>query len=243
MAAIFLLYGVASYVLFLATFLYAIGFVGNFLVPKSMDLPPGETSLAAIAINLAVLGVFAVQHSVMARRGFKAWWTRIVPPAIERSTYVLATNLALLLIFWQWRPLGGVLWDVSGSGLAWLLWALCATGWGVVLISTFLIDHFELSGLRQVWCHFRGQPLPLKGFRTPSFYRHVRHPIYFGFLLAFWATPVMTVTHLLFALATTGYIVIGTLLEERDLLAHFEDRYREYRARVPMLIPALRRRV
>ena len=199
--------------------------------------------MTAIGINLLVLGVFAIQHSVMARRGFKAWWTRFVPPAIERSTYVLFTNLALILLYWQWRPFGGVIWDVSGGMLGYLLYAVCGLGWSVVLISTFLIDHFELSGLRQVWCYWRGVPLPQTRLRIPAFYKHVRHPLYFGFLLAFWATPIMTTAHLLFAIATSGYIVIGALLEERDLVAHFQDAYRDYRKRVPMLLPALRRRI
>ena len=243
MAVLTLCYGLVCYLMFLATVVYAVGFVGNFLVPKSLDAAPAGPMLPALLIDLALLGVFAVQHSVMARRGFKARWTRIVPPAIERSTYVLATNLALVLLFWQWRPLGGEIWNVSGTPLAWLAWALSALGWGIVLASTFMLDHFELTGLRQVWCRFRGVPLPHKGFRTPQLYGHVRHPIYFGFMLAFWATPVMSTAHLLFALATSGYIVIGALLEERDLVAHFQERYLDYRRRVPMLIPSWRRRV
>lgn len=243
MRLFFLLYGVVCYAMFLGTFLYAVGFVGNFAVPKSMDSATNTPTMSAIAIDLLVLGVFAIQHSVMARRGFKAWWTRFVPPAIERSTYVLFTNLALILLFWQWRPFGGVIWDVSGGLLALLLYAVCGLGWLVVLISTFLIDHFELSGLGQVWCYWRGVALPQKGFRTPAFYKHVRHPLYVGFLLAFWATPIMTTAHLLFAIATSGYIVVGALLEERDLVAHFQDTYRDYRKRVPMLLPALRRKI
>ena len=156
---------------------------------------------------------------------------------------MLFTNLALILLYWQWRPFGSVIWDVSGGVLAYLLYAVCGLGWIVVLISTFLIDHFELSGLRQVGCHGRGVPLPQKKLRTPAFYKHVRHPIYFGFLLAFWATPKMTTAHLLFAIATTGYIVIGARLEERDLVAHFQEAYRDYRKRVPMLLPTLRQRI
>lgn len=243
MSLLFVLYGLLCYLFFLGTFLYAIGFVGNILVPKSMDSGATMSTGTAILINLAVLGVFALQHSIMARQGFKRWWTTIVPAPIERSTYVLFTNLALVLLFWQWRPFGSVLWDFSASPLKYLLWALCALGWMVVLISTFLLDHFELSGLRQVYFHFIGKEDPPKALRTPSFYKHVRHPIYFGFLVAFWATPVMTTAHLLFALATTGYIFIGIFLEERDLVAYFKEGYLDYRKRVPMLIPALKRRI
>ena len=243
MRVILFLYGVACYVMFLGTFLYSVGFVGNFLVPKGMDTGPQVSLLEAIIVDTLLLGVFAAQHSIMARPGFKRWWTRIIPAPVERSTYVLFTNLALILLFWQWRPLGSIVWDVSGSSLAYVLWGLCAIGWTIVLISTFLIDHFDLMGLRQVYFHLRGRTDTDKSFRTPLFYKHVRHPIYVGFTIAFWATPVMTVGHLLFAAGATGYIVIGAWLEERDLVDYFGDRYREYKKRVPMLIPSLRRKL
>jgi protein-S-isoprenylcysteine O-methyltransferase Ste14 len=242
MKFIYFVYGVVCYVMFLGTFLYAVGFVGNFVVPKSMDSGP-ETPLGiALTINMLLLGVFAVQHSVMARPAFKRWWTTIIPAPIERSTYVLFTNLALILLFWQWRPMGAVIWDVSDGPIAYLMWGLCALGWITVLISTCLIDHFELFGLRQVTFYLRGKTDSDLPFRTPLFYKHVRHPIYVGFIVAFWATPIMTVAHFVFALGVTGYAVIGALLEERDLMGHFGDRYREYKNAVPMLIPRLRRK-
>jgi protein-S-isoprenylcysteine O-methyltransferase Ste14 len=231
-------FGVVSYVCFLAGFVYAIGFVGDFAVPRSMDSAPGGPVGGAIAIDLLLLGLFAVQHSVMARPAFKRWWTRIVPAEAERSVYVLASSLALFLLFWQWRPIGGVVWNVETPALRTLLYAIFAAGWATVLVTTFLINHFDLFGLRQVWLHLRGRPYTPLHFGTPGPYRVVRHPLYVGWFLAFWATPTMTVTHLLFAVMTTGYILIAIQLEERDLVdAHPE--YAEYRRRVPMLVPRI----
>ena len=237
------LYGLAVYLLFLGTFAYAICFVGNVLVPKGIDgAAPASTGEAAL-IDALLLGLFAVQHSVMARRAFKAWWTRLVPPAVERSTYVLAATLALALLLWQWRPIPApVIWRVESPAGATVLQAVFWIGWAVLLVSTFLINHFELFGLAQVVARLRGREVPRPVFVTPLFYRWVRHPIYLGFLLAFWATPVMTAGHLLFAAATTGYILVGIALEERDLLAQFGGRYRAYREQVGMLLPRWRRR-
>jgi len=238
MAAIGLLYGLLVYVFFLATFVYAIGFVGDIVVPKGIDSGVAVPVIEAVIVNLLLLGVFAVQHSVMARRGFKRWWTRVVPEAVERSTFVLAATLALALLLWQWRPIAEpVIWHVESPLARIALWAVFAIGWAVLLISTFLINHFELFGLRQVFASLLGRQTPPPEFRTPLFYRHVRHPIYLGFVLGFWATPHMSAGHLLFAAAATGYILIGIWFEERDLIAQFGDRYRLYRQQVGMLLP------
>jgi methanethiol S-methyltransferase len=233
-----LAYGAVSYALFFFTFLYAIGFVGNMVVPKSLDSPATDPWQTALAINLGLLSLFAVQHSVMARPAFKRLVTRVIPPAIERSTYVLASSLALLLLFWQWRPLGGVVWDVQNDIGRLLLYGGFAFGWGLVLLSTFVINHFDLFGLRQTWRAFRGQPQAGLRFATPVLYRIVRHPLYVGWLFAFWCTPTMTVTHLLFAVVTTTYILVAIRLEERDLMAAHPE-YAQYRQRVPMLVPGL----
>jgi len=235
-------FGVASYATFFATFLYAIGFVGNFGVPRTIDGPLQGSLAAAILINLGLLGLFAVQHSVMARQGFKRWLTRFVPEPAERSTYVLASSAALLLLFWQWQPMGGVVWNFESSAARGLAYAIFALGWATILFCTFLINHFDLFGLRQVWLALLDRRYTPVRFTTPSLYRVVRHPLYVGWLLAFWATPTMTATHLLFAVATTAYILIAIQLEERDLVRAHGESYLAYRRRVPMLIPSVPRR-
>ena len=239
MAILAALYALAAYLFFLATFVYAIGFVGNLpLLPKTIDSGSAAPLVETLLVNFSLLGVFAVQHSVMARRGFKRWWTRVVPEAMERSTYVLAATSALALLLWQWRPIAEpVVWSVTDPIARVVLQSVFWLGWGVLLISTFLINHFELFGLRQAWAHLRGQALPAPVFHTPLFYRYVRHPIYLGFVLAFWATPRMTAGHLLFAAACTAYILIGIWFEERDLIAQFGQRYQLYRQQVGMLLP------
>ncbi|MBM4266320.1 MAG: isoprenylcysteine carboxylmethyltransferase family protein [Deltaproteobacteria bacterium] len=234
-------YGVVSYAIFFGTFLYAIGFVGNLVVPKTMDSGATGSIGLALAVDLALLLAFAAQHSIMARPAFKRAWTRIVPEPAERSTYVLASSAALILLFWQWQPIGGIVWDVTSPSIRVALQATCAVGWLTVLVSTFLINHFDLFGLRQVWLHLIGRPYTHLSFRTPGPYRFVRHPLYVGWLLAFWATPTMSIAHLVFALATTGYILVAIQLEERDLVDAHGERYERYRKSVGMLFPRVRR--
>lgn len=236
-----LAYGSIAYVVFLGTVIYAVGFVGNYVVPASLDRPVRGGVLEAIVVDVLLLGLFAAQHSGMARQSFKRVWTRVVPREVERSTYVLAASACLLVLFWLWQPIGPVLWDVSGTPAQVALIVVSAAGWLIIVISTFLIDHGELFGLRQVLDQFRGTAPRAGGFATPGLYRVVRHPLYLGFVVAFWATPVMTAGHLVFAVATTGYILVAIQLEERDLIAAYGDRYRGYRAKVRMLIPLPRR--
>lgn len=231
------LYGILSYCLFFATFLYAIGFVSGLVVPKTIDTGPAASPAMAILVDLVLIAIFALQHSVMARPAFKRWWTRFVPAAVERTTYVVLASLALVLLFWLWRPLPTPVWQVADQPLALAITGVSLLGWLIVLTSTFLINHFELFGLHQVANHLAARPMPRPRFRTPLYYRFVRHPIYLGFIIAFWATPNMTIGHLLFAAVTTAHIVIGTLLEERDLVAVFGEEYRRYQNRVSMLVP------
>lgn len=230
------MYGVVAYAAFLITCVYAIGWLGNFGVPTTIDGLPRVPFVHALSVDLALLTVFALQHSVMARKGFKAWWTKIVPPAAERNTYTLFSSVALLVMFWFWQPMGGVIWDVQDPMGRAILWTLFGSGFAIVVATTFLINHFDLFGLRQVWLHLRGKEYTPIAFRTPGPYRFVRHPLYVGWLLGFWATPTMTVAHLVFAMATTAYILVAIQFEERDLMRDHVE-YAEYRKRTPMLIP------
>jgi methanethiol S-methyltransferase len=238
----FLLYGIISYLAFFGTILYAIGFVGNFVVPKTIDGTPKVPLASAILINASLLLLFALQHSIMARPAFKSWWTKFIPAELERSSYVLLASLCLMLMMWQWQPVGGIIWSVENTAAKTILLIAYLTGWAIVFISTFLINHFDLFGLRQVWLYFTGKPYTPLPFRLPGFYRLVRHPLYLGFLVAFWATPVMTIAHLLFALLTTGYILTAIPFEERDLITHFGEKYKAYKRWAPMLIPFSKRK-
>ncbi len=234
---VILFYGVVAYLTFLLTFLYAMGFMGNFLVPKSIDSGAEGPLIIALLINIGLLSVFAVQHSVMARPAFKTWWTKIIPKAAERSTYTLLSSLALILLFYYWQPIGGIVWQVEGSVGRIILYSLFGFGWALVLVSTFLINHFDLFGLRQVYLNFTGKEYtPLK-FGTPGPYKLIRHPLYMGWFFAFWATPTMTLAHLAFAIITTVYILLAIRWEERDLLTALGEDYANYRKSVPMIIP------
>jgi len=232
------LYGLACYAIFFATFLYAIGFLGNLFVSKSIDSAPHDALPKALLVNTLLLGIFAIQHSVMARPAFKRWWMKIVPKPAERSTYVLFSSLALILLFWQWRPMGGAIWDVQDPLGRTALLSLFSFGWLLVLTTTFLINHFDLFGLRQVYLYLRGKEYTRLKFKTPGLYKVVRHPLYVGWLFTFWATPTMTVAHLVFAIATTAYILVAIQFEERDLVNEHGEAYENYRRKVPMLIPA-----
>jgi len=236
-----LLYGVAAYGLFFETFLYIIGFVGNIYVPKAIDAAPTVPFGQALLVNLGLLGVFAVQHSLMARPFFKRWLTRFIPASAERSTYVLASSLALIALVAFWEPMGGVVWNVQSAPAMALLYGVFGIGWALVLVATFQINHFDLFGLRQVWLEFMGKPYTTLEFKQPVLYRYVRHPLYLGFFIALWATPTMTIAHLVFAVMTSAYIVIGTLFEEHDLRAAHPE-YDSYARQVPRYFPRLRRR-
>lgn len=236
-------YGVVCYLVFFLTFLYAVGFIANFGVPKGIDDGVAGSLAGAIIVDLVLMSVFAMQHSVMARPGFKSWWTRFVPQPVERSTYVLFSSLALILLYWLWQPMPAIIWQVGDPILRTLVWVAFWLGWGIVLFSTFLINHFELFGLRQIYLHFIGQMHIPVGFRTPLLYQWVRHPIMLGFIIAFWATPQMSVGHLVFAVVTTLYIIIAVYyFEERDLLKYHGEVYAEYRRQVSMIVPIPRKR-
>lgn len=237
--AFFLAYGVACYAVFFATFLYLIGFVGNLFVPRSVDVGPAAPPLAALVTNLGLILLFGVQHTVMARPAFKQRWTRIVPRPIERSTYVLITSVVLILLFWLWRPITAVIWDLELLVTIAIMWGVFFVGILTVLTSTFVIDHFDLFGLRQVWLSFRERPYTFPGFKVTWYYRFVRHPIYVGWMLFFWATPTMTAGHLLLAAGMTAYMLIAIVYEERDLVRFHGDDYLRYREKVPKLIPRL----
>jgi protein-S-isoprenylcysteine O-methyltransferase Ste14 len=236
---LFLVYGVAGYATFLAVYAYLAGFVGNFLVPKSIDAPAAGRTLEAVTVNLLLVALFAVQHSVMARPAFKRVWTRLVPEPIERATYVWLANAATILLMWQWRPIDALVWDVQQPVVRAMLWSLFAAGLLAVPLVSLLISHFDLFGTRQVWLFWRNKPYTNLPFRTPAVYAHVRHPLYLGWGLVFWAVPTMTLGHLLFAASLTVYMMLAAIVEERDLVVHFGQSYEDYRRRVPMFVPRL----
>jgi methanethiol S-methyltransferase len=240
--SLYLLYGVVCYLAFFGTILYAIGFVGNLFVPKTIDGDPQTSLMVAILIDTSLLLLFALQHSIMARPTFKRWWTRIIPEALERSTFVLLSSLCLILLMWKWQPLGGIVWSVENDVAKTILLIAYLSGWGIVFISTFLINHFDLFGLRQTWMYFRGKPYTQLVFRLPGFYKIVRHPLYVGFLVAFWSASTMTFTHLLFAILTTGYILVAIRFEEKDLIKQFGEKYIDYKKVAPMLLPFIRKK-
>jgi protein-S-isoprenylcysteine O-methyltransferase Ste14 len=233
----FLFYGIVSYALFFGSYCYAVGFVTNLLVPSGLDSTPQVSIGKAVAINIGLLVAFALQHSVMARPGFKKWWTTIVPEPIERSTYVLLSSICMVALFIYWQPMGGVIWSFETGATYWLFQSLSLLGFGIVLVSTFLINHFDLFGLRQVWLYFTGKPYTQLKFRTPFFYKYVRHPLYLGWMIAFWAAPVMTAAHFLFAAICSAYMLTAIQFEERDLITSFGEQYTRYKLRAPMLIP------
>jgi protein-S-isoprenylcysteine O-methyltransferase Ste14 len=235
------LFGLLAYAVFLGTFLYAVGFVSGVAVPKTIDSGPVAPVAQALIINILLMSLFAVQHSVMARKPFKRWWTRFIPATVERSTYVLLASLVLILLFWLWHPMPQIVWEITNPRIAAAVMGVSFAGWLLVLVSTFLINHFELFGLHQVAINLAGRTMPAPRFKTPVLYKLVRHPIYLGFIVAFWAAPVMTVGHLLFAAVTTAYIFVGIFLEERDLIQLFGEEYKRYRAQVGMLIPFRRK--
>ena len=239
---LFLFYGVISYLAFLGTILYAIGFVGNIIVPKTIDSRPETSLVKAIIVNVSLVLLFALQHSIMARPGFKKWWTGVISESLERSTYVLLASLCLMLMMWQWQPIGGIVWSTSNVVIKNMLLIGYLMGWSIVLISTFLINHFDMFGLRQVWLYYRGRAYTDLPFGVPLFYKFVRHPLYLGFLIAFWSAPVMTAAHLLFAVLTTGYMLIAIQFEERDLVQLFGKRYQNYKRWVPKIIPFSKRK-
>jgi protein-S-isoprenylcysteine O-methyltransferase Ste14 len=243
MARLFaLIYAVLAYAVFLVTFLYAVGFVGGFVTPTTIDSGLAGPVGTAVLVDVLLLGLFGLQHSIMARPGFKRWWTRLVPRAVERSTFVLFASVILLVLFYYWRPIQAVVWDLHGPVARDIMWALFAAGWLIVFLGTFMIDHFDLFGLRQAWTYFRGREYQHPHFQTRGFYSYVRHPLMLGFIVAFWATPVMTVGHVLFAAVSTAYILVALKIEERDLITYHGEAYQEYRRTTPALIPGLRRR-
>ncbi|BBM81950.1 methanethiol S-methyltransferase [Candidatus Uabimicrobium amorphum] len=231
------IYGIICYLIFFVTFLYAVGFTGNFIVPKDINGGVVGSFFQSLTVNIALLSLFALQHSVMARPGFKRWWTKYIPKAAERSTYVLLSSVVLIILFWQWRPMLGIVWHIENAMVRSAVFGLCAVGWLITLSSSCMIDHFELFGLKQIFFHLKNKNVRAHGFKKPALYRVVRHPIMLGFFIAFWAAPTMTVGHLIFAIGTTLYIVIGVWFEERDLVCHFGKDYSEYQKEVSMLLP------